>query len=203
MTLANRITLIRMFLSLLIFWLIFYRSFWSVIAAFVLLTVASISDYADGVIARRTKTTTSFGAIADPLADKILILATFLAFASIKELTIPLWAVFIILLREFAISTLRVLAALNGEVMKAEAAGKIKTTIQLIAAFVIMALLVLKAWLKKHPSQLEWLNWPANNSGQIAHSLTVAAAVITLISGIIYIYNHRLMIQKSWSEKKP
>ncbi len=202
MTLANRITLMRMSLSLVIFALIFYRSFWSVILAFILLTVASISDYVDGVIARRTHTTTPFGAIVDPLADKILILATFLAFASIRELTIPLWAVFIILLREFTISTLRVLAALHGEVMKAEAAGKLKTTIQLTSAFIIMALLVLKAWLRKHPVDWDWIIWLTRHSGKIAHGLTVLTALVTLISGVIYIYNHRDLIRTSWSEKK-
>ena len=202
MTLANRITLMRMLLSLIIFFLIFYRGFWSVIIAFILLTVASISDYVDGVIARRTRTTTRFGAIVDPLADKILIMSTFLAFASIRELTIPLWAVFIILLREFTISTLRVLAALNGEVMKAEAAGKFKTAVQLTSAFIIMALLVLKAWLRKHPIDLDWLTWLSGHSGRISHDLTVLTALVTLISGAIYLYNHRELIRKSWSEKK-
>jgi CDP-diacylglycerol--glycerol-3-phosphate 3-phosphatidyltransferase len=202
MTLANRITLMRMSLSLVIFALIFYRSFWSVIVAFILLTIASISDYVDGVIARRTHTITRFGAIVDPLADKILILSTFLAFASIRELTIPLWAVFIILLREFTISTLRVLAALHGEVMKAEAAGKLKTTIQLTSAFVIMALLVIKAWFRKHPVDWDWLIWLTGHSGRIAHDLTVLTALVTLLSGIVYIYNHRDLIRKSWSEKK-
>ncbi|MBI4803070.1 MAG: CDP-diacylglycerol--glycerol-3-phosphate 3-phosphatidyltransferase [Elusimicrobia bacterium] len=203
MTLANRITLMRMFLSLVIFALIFYRGFWSVLAAFILLTVASISDYVDGVIARRTNTTTHFGAIVDPLADKILILSTFLAFASIRELTIPLWAVFIILLREFTISTLRVLAALHGNVMKAEAAGKLKTTAQLTSSFIIMALLVLKAWLKKHPAHdAAWLTWLVKYSGRIAHDLTVVTALVTLISGFIYLYNHRELIKKSWSEKR-
>lgn len=203
MTLANRITLTRMFLSLLIFELIFHQSFWSVISAFVLLTLASISDYFDGVIARRTHTTTHFGAIVDPLADKILILATFLAFASIRELHIPIWAIFIILLREFTISTLRILAALHGEVMKAEAAGKLKTTVQLTTAFLIMALLVLKAWLKKYPVDSAWLAWLTGNSGAIAGALTVFTALITLISGAAYLHTHRELIRKSWSEKKP
>lgn len=202
MTLANRITIMRMFLSLIIFALIFYHALWSLTAALALLTVASISDYFDGVIARRTHTTTPFGAIVDPLADKILILSTFLAFASIRELTIPLWAVFLILLRELTISTLRALAALHGEVMKAEAAGKLKTTIQLTSAFIIMVLLVFKAWVRKYPLDLNWLNWPVRHSGRIAHDLTVITALITLISGLGYIYNHRGLIRRSWSEKK-
>jgi len=201
MTLANRITLMRLFLSLVIFVLIFYRSLWSLGLAFALLTVASISDGIDGVIARRTHTTTRFGAIVDPLADKVLILATFLAFASIRELHIPIWAIFIILLREFMVSTLRVLAALHGEVMKAEAAGKFKTTIQLIAAFVIMALLVLKAAARKYPMDWDWLRWLLARTGDIASGLTILAAAITLISGVLYFHNHRKLIVKSWAEK--
>ena len=201
MTLANRITLTRMFLSLVIFALIFYRNLWSLLCAFALLTIASISDGIDGVIARRTHTTTRFGAIVDPLADKVLILATFLAFASIRELHIPIWAIFIILLRELMVSTLRILAALHGEVMKAEAAGKLKTTIQLIAAFVIMALLVLEALLEKHPIGWTWLTWLIGKMGFIASFLTILAALITLISGITYFYNHRQLIVKSWAEK--
>ncbi len=200
MTLANRITMGRMGLSLAIFALIISQTFWTEIAALVLLTVASISDGIDGAIARRTKTTTSFGAIADPFADKLLVMAVFLAFASIKELSVPLWAVFLILLRELTISTLRVLAALHGDVMKAEAAGKIKTTIQLITAFTIMTLLVLIVWGRKHglPAPLAEIVTLAK---PISWWLTVVTAFFTIISGAIYLYNHRTLLYKSWSER--
>lgn len=200
MTLANRITMGRMGLSLAIFALILSQTFWTEIAALVLLTVASISDGIDGAIARRTKTTTSFGAIADPFADKLLVMAVFLAFASIKELAVPLWAVFLILLRELTISTLRVLAALHGDVMKAEAAGKIKTTIQLITAFTIMVLLVLIVWGRKHglPAPLAEI---VTQAKPISWWLTVATAFFTIISGAIYLYNHRALLYKSWSER--
>ena len=190
----------RMGLSLAIFALILSQTFWTEIAALFLLTVASISDGVDGAIARRTKTTTSFGAIADPFADKLLVMAVFLAFASIKELSVPLWAVFLILLRELTISTLRVLAALHGDVMKAEAAGKIKTTIQLITAFTIMVLLVLIVWGRKHglPAPLAEIVTLAK---PISWWLTVVTAFFTLISGAIYLYNHRALLYKSWSER--
>lgn len=200
MTLANRITMGRMALSLAIFALILSKTLWSEIAALALLTVASISDGVDGAIARRTKTTTSFGAIADPFADKLLIMAVFLAFASLRELAVPLWAVFLILLRELTISTLRVLAALHGEVMKAEAAGKIKTTIQMISAFTIMALLVLLVWEKKH-SLPAFLAAAVDLAKPLSWWLTVGTAFFTLISGAIYLYNHRALLYKSWSER--
>ncbi len=200
MTLANRITMGRMGLSLIIFVLIISKTFWMEVGALVLLTVASISDGVDGAIARRTRTTTPFGAVADPFADKILIMSVFLAFASLRELAVPLWAVFLILLRELTISTLRVLAALHGDVMKAEAAGKIKTTIQMISAFTILALLVLLLWAKKHPLP-EFLAWAPPLARPAAWWLTVITAFFTVISGAIYLYNHRTLLYKSWSER--
>lgn len=201
MTLANRITVGRMGLSLVIFALIITNRLWAELLALFLLTIASISDGVDGAIARRTMTTTPFGAIADPYADKILVMAVFLAFASLRELAIPLWAVFLILLRELTISTLRVLAALNGEVMKAEASGKIKTTIQLIAAFTILVLLILKIWARTRylPPPLDIF---PGLTVDIAWWLTVIAAAFTLISGFMYLYNHRALLYKSWTERK-
>ncbi len=190
----------RMGLSLAIFAMIIYQTLWSEIVALVLLTIASVSDGIDGAIARRTKTTTSFGAVADPFADKILIMAVFLAFASLKELAVPLWAVFLILLRELTISTLRVLSALHGDVMKAEAAGKIKTTIQLIAAFTIMVLLVLIVWGKKHGLP-GFLSDIVRLAGPISWWFTVVTAFFTLLSGAIYLYNHRALLYKSWNQR--
>lgn len=200
MTLANRITVGRIILSLVIFALILFKTLWSEIGALTLLTVASISDWIDGAIARRTQTTTHFGAVADPFADKILVMAVFLAFASLHELAVPLWAVFLILLRELTISTLRVLAALHGDVMKAEQAGKIKTFVQMTSAFIIMALLVLVVWAKKHglPEPLFVI---ARAAKPAAWWLTVGTALVTVVSGAIYLYNHRALLYRSWSDR--
>ncbi|MBI4351518.1 MAG: CDP-alcohol phosphatidyltransferase family protein [Elusimicrobia bacterium] len=200
MTLANRITLARMGLSLAIFGFIITHSLWAEFVALLLLTVASISDGVDGAIARRTGTTTPFGAIADPFADKLLIMSVFLGFASLKELNIPIWAVFLILLRELTISTLRVLAALNGVALKAERAGKIKTTIQLTSSFIILVLLILGMWSKAQvlPGPLEYLG---SLAGQAGWWLTVITAFFTVVSGAIYLTNHRDLISRSWNEK--
>jgi len=200
MTLANRITMGRMGLSLIIFVLIISKTLWTEVGALALLAVASISDWIDGAIARRTGTTTPFGAIADPFADKILVMAVFLAFASIRELGVPLWAVFLILLRELTISTLRVLAALHGEVMKAEQTGKIKTFIQMTSAFIILAILVLHFWEKKEPLPAT-LAWAPRLARPITWWLTVVTSFFTVGSGAVYLYNHRILLSKSWSER--
>jgi len=201
MTLANKITLLRLSLSLVVFILIIIGNFWAELTGLIVLIIAAVSDGIDGSIARRTKTTTSFGAIADPYADKVLVLAVFLAFASIKELQVPLWAVFLILLRELTISTLRVLAALHGMVMKAETSGKIKTTLQLISAFTIMTLTVILFWDKDYtlPSYLTFVLPYIPN---IVWWLTVLSALFTIYSGILYIHGHMDIINYSWSEKK-
>ena len=201
MTLANRITLSRMMMSLVMFVMILTQTVWSVAIAFSLLTIAAISDYIDGAIARKTKTTTSFGAIADPFADKILIMAAFIAFASVKELNVPLWAVFIILLRELCISTLRVLAALQGEVMKAERSGKLKTLTQIISVFVIMLLLFFQILFKGNYPQLPYLTPILVNLNQIVYWITVFVAGVTFISGVLYLSNNMKLLKKSWGEK--
>jgi CDP-diacylglycerol--glycerol-3-phosphate 3-phosphatidyltransferase len=201
MTLANRITMSRVVLSLAIFACIISKTLWAEVAALVLLAAASISDYLDGVVARRTMTTTPFGAIADPFADKILVLAVFLAFASIRELAVPLWAVFLIILRELTISTLRVLAALHGEVMKAEQTGKIKTVIQMTSVFIIMVLVILHYWEKKEP--LPSFLFGAEKLAQpVTWWLTVITSFFTLASGAAYLYNHRGLLRRSWSERE-
>ena len=202
MTLANRITITRMCLSLAVFGFIIAGALWAQITALVILTVASISDGIDGAIARRTMTTTPFGAIADPFADKILVMSVFLAYASVKDLGVPIWAVFLILLRELTISTLRVLAALNGEVMKAETSGKIKTTLQLIAAFTIMVLLIVKTWAAQSASVPEPVTQLVALTPSLVWWLTVVAAAFTLFSGLMYLRGHRELIYKSWSERK-
>jgi CDP-diacylglycerol--glycerol-3-phosphate 3-phosphatidyltransferase len=193
----------RMGLSLAIFCLIVFKTFWTDVGALLLLAIACISDYVDGVIARRTMTTTSFGAIADPFADKILVMSVFLAFASIRSLEIPLWAVFLILLRELTISTLRVLAALHGEVMKAERTGKIKTFIQMTVAFLILGLLTLRSWARTGGSlPYEPLARLPGLIKPVAWWLTVLTAAFTVISGAAYLYNHRVLISRSWNDRK-
>lgn len=202
MTLANRITLTRLFLSLAVFFLVIQKTFVTVLIGLIVMIIASVSDAIDGIIARRTKTTTSFGAIADPFADKILVMSAFIAFASVKLLDVPLWAIFLILLRELTISTLRVLAALQGTVMKAEASGKLKTTIQLIAGFTIMALLLNRVWVIDHPATHGFFLAVDAWAAPASWWLTVIASLVTLVSGVIYLANNKELLRRSWSEKK-
>ncbi|EKQ53936.1 MULTISPECIES: CDP-diacylglycerol--glycerol-3-phosphate 3-phosphatidyltransferase [unclassified Clostridium] len=132
MNLANKLTLIRIFLVpvFLVFIAVKNIPYGSFIATFIFI-LASLTDKLDGYIARSRNQITNFGKLMDPLADKLLVTA---ALISLVELhVVPSWAAVVIIAREFAVSGLRSIAAAQGRVIAASWWGKIKTVIQIIA----------------------------------------------------------------------
>ncbi len=122
--------------------------------------IASVTDFFDGYIARAWNQMTKLGAILDPLADKMLMLAGFLGLMMIDRASA--WAVFLILSREFFITGLRVVAVAENKSVASTMAGKVKTVFQMIAiGFLIM-------------------NWP------FATILLWVAVALTLYSGYEY-----------------
>jgi CDP-diacylglycerol--glycerol-3-phosphate 3-phosphatidyltransferase len=106
------------------------------IAALVVFSVASATDFIDGYLARRMGLITNFGKIMDPLADKLLILAALIYF--VKEETVAVWVVVVILGREFTISSLRMVAASEGTALGADLSGKIKANVQVFCVIAIL-----------------------------------------------------------------
>jgi CDP-diacylglycerol--glycerol-3-phosphate 3-phosphatidyltransferase len=200
MTLANKITLLRAGLSMVMFLLMITERPWAFAAASLLFALAAGTDWVDGRIARSTNTSTAFGAIVDPFVDKVLVGAAFFAFTEISSLNVPVWAVFFIILRELAVSTLRVLAALDNHVLAAERWGKFKTTVQLIAIGVIFFILDAQVLIPvcggAFKNVLVFLN---DLLGGLPYAVTVIAAVITVFSAVSYFKNNWVMLQKSWS----
>jgi CDP-diacylglycerol--glycerol-3-phosphate 3-phosphatidyltransferase/cardiolipin synthase len=98
--------------------------------------LASLTDAADGHIARKYNLITDLGKFLDSLADKILVISIMLGFIALGRLSA--WAVMIIILREFAVSGLRMIAASKGNVIAAKMIGKIKTVTQMIALIYLM-----------------------------------------------------------------
>ena len=190
MTLANKITLMRAALSIVMFLFILLPYGWARITATLIFILAASTDWVDGKIARQTNTITPFGAIVDPFVDKILVAAAFFAFVGIKELDVPIWAVFFILLRELMISTLRVIAALEGKVMAAERWGKFKTVIQMTAIGTIF--FVLDVYHLSHlvsGSAQEFFQITFLTLQKVPYAITAIAAVITWISAVSYLKN--------------
>ena len=98
--------------------------------ALILFVIASLTDFADGYIARKYNLVTNFGKFMDPLADKILTISGMICLIELGR--IPSWIVIIIVAREFIISGFRLIAAENGVVIAANYWGKFKTTFQMI-----------------------------------------------------------------------
>lgn len=125
MNTANKLTLARV-VMIPLFLLVLYlqvpgANYWA-LAIFV---VASLTDTLDGYIARHYNQTTDFGKFMDPLADKCLVTAAMLWFVEIGQM--PGWALLIVIVREFAVSGLRMVAADKGRVIAAGWSGKVKT----------------------------------------------------------------------------
>lgn len=107
---------------------------WVALAIFV---IASLTDMADGKIARKYNLITDFGKFMDPLADKLLVCSAMICLIDLGK--IPSWIVVIIIAREFIISGFRLVAADNGRVIAASYWGKFKTTFQMIMVILMIA----------------------------------------------------------------
>ena len=91
----------------------------------VIFAIASITDFLDGYLARKNHLVTDFGKFMDPLADKMLVMAAMCYFVECGQM--PGWCLAIVLLREFAVSGMRLVAVEQGRVIAAAWSGKVKT----------------------------------------------------------------------------
>ena len=105
--------------------------------------IASFTDLLDGKIARKYNLVTDFGKFADPLADKMLVRAALLWFVEIGQM--PAWALLIVLVREFAVSGLRMIASDKGRVIAAGWSGKVKTASTMVC--IVLMFLPIPGWL--------------------------------------------------------
>ena len=106
------------------------------IVAAIVFIAASLTDMADGKIARKYNLITDLGKFLDALADKILVISVMIAFVELRR--ISAWLLIIVVLREFAVSGLRMIAAANNDVIAARMVGKVKTATQMVAISYLM-----------------------------------------------------------------
>jgi CDP-diacylglycerol--glycerol-3-phosphate 3-phosphatidyltransferase len=149
-----------------------------------LFLAATLTDYLDGVIARRWNLITDFGKLMDPLADKVLTASAFICLIPFGAL--PAWAVIIIISREFLITGLRLLASSKNIILPAEKLGKHKTAWQMATIIYFLLLLALREWTK--PVSILETAW---GGGQWLVGITV---VLTVYSGLAYLYKNRALI---------
>lgn len=196
MNLPNKLTVSRFVLTGLFLVAMFSRSPVNDTIALVLFSIAGLTDYFDGKIARERKLITNFGILMDPLADKILTCSAFIALVergrfdpgtsgALPDVHVEAWMAVLIVSRELAITGLRLLAASKGVTLAAERFGKHKTISQITA---VIALLVLDA-------HVEWWPWLRDLFGYLlpwfAQLSLWVTVLLTFTSGAIYLWKNR------------
>ena len=178
MNLPNRLTMLRiLMIPLFVVFALIHRQ-WAQYLALLIYILACFTDMLDGRIARSRHLVTNFGKFADPIADKLLVMAALVVLVDTGRM--PSWICIIMLAREFIISGFRLVAAGNGKVIAAGMLGKLKTVFQMSATVALMLLV------------------PVEGSGllggfgiSLANILMYIAAVLTIISGAEYILKNK------------
>ena len=125
MNLPNKLTMLRIILTPVFLAVLYWGFPGADYMALAIFIIASLTDLLDGKIARKYNLVTDFGKFADPLADKMLVTAAMLWFVEIGQM--PGWALLVVIVREFAVSGLRMVASDKGRVIAAGWSGKVKT----------------------------------------------------------------------------
>ncbi|MFP4310835.1 MAG: CDP-diacylglycerol--glycerol-3-phosphate 3-phosphatidyltransferase [Nitriliruptoraceae bacterium] len=179
LNLPNAFTFLRALLVPVVLWLLLVDSTAARWWAFAIFTVAALTDTADGWVARRYGRVTPFGQLADPLADKLLVIGVLASLALVGE--VPWWAVGVIVAREVAVTVLRTrLVQGLGLVMPASHAGKVKAVAQMVAigAYLLPVL-----------------------DGLIPDLLLYLAVVLTIWSGVDYAFQAGRLARAARSER--
>jgi CDP-diacylglycerol--glycerol-3-phosphate 3-phosphatidyltransferase len=188
LNLPNQLTVLRLGMCGLLLISMSFTWPYAATTAFFIFTLASLTDWLDGAIARARNLVTDLGKLLDPLADKILITAALVAL--VERHVAPMWMVVLIIAREFLITGLRIIAAHKQKILAAERIGKHKTISQIVAILVSLAYLSLGEFGLQQTllarflaaSQI-WFYW--------------IALIITVLSGAIYFWKNAAIVNES------
>lgn len=181
MNLPNKLTLLRILLVPVFLVFIYVPMPFQYTLALLVFAAASITDALDGNIARKHNLVTTFGKFADPLADKVLVLAALAAFADVDEIPVNGIVVIIVATREFLVSGLRLVTAEKGVVVAAGIWGKLKTAFTMVAIVVILLTQVLAMDLGILSVDAEFWLYVVNSV------LVWISVLLTVISGGVYL----------------
>lgn len=194
MTTANKLTLLRI-LCIPVMIIILYIDALKIDTGFLNMNVqqiifaslfvfASFTDFLDGYIARKYQQITTFGKFLDPIADKVLVFTALLYLMTSMPSRVALWGVVIIMIREFLVTGVRLIAVEHGQVIAASHLGKYKTITTMLA---IMMFLFNDFGLTLIHQNLKW----------VANSMYYLAILFTVWSGFDYLYKNRKIIFES------
>ena len=179
MNTPNKLTVARMIITP-VFFFFFLMSFPHkfIVSAFVFI-IASLSDFIDGRLARKNNQITVFGKLLDPVADKMLTTAAMLAFMQMGLCSV--WVVMVVLTREFAITSVRLIASAQGVVIAANIWGKIKTACQMSFTVLILILGELQESFDIF-GYVSFITFEA-----LSNILLWITAVLAVVSGVTYL----------------
>jgi CDP-diacylglycerol---glycerol-3-phosphate 3-phosphatidyltransferase len=172
LTLANQLTLIRLVAVVPVMVALYLPFGWARSVAVALYVGAILTDYFDGIVARRSGEVTGFGKLMDSIADKALIVSIF--FALVGEGSMAAWMAAIMVIREFAVTGMRMVALEAGEVIAANRWGKAKMNAQSLAVFILLL---------GEPGASGWRGVVS----EVGWWAMLVAVVLTLLSGWSYL----------------
>lgn len=185
MNLPNKLTIIRILLVPVYVGLMYFDNPVSYWAASFVFAAACLTDFLDGMIARKTNQISTFGKLMDPIADKLLVMSALVLLTFQHKM--PAWVTIIMLAREFIISGFRLVAIGEGKIISADIFGKIKTVIQML--FIMLAMLLLPVANGYQPL--------GQNGALIVSIVMYISLGITLLSGILYVWKNRNLLKDS------
>lgn len=192
MNLPNKLTILRIVLVPFFIAAILIPFPLHYLAALAVFGAASLTDMFDGKIARKRGLVTNFGKFCDPLADKILVLSALVCF--VQNGLCDAILVIVVLFREFAITSIRLIAASEGKVVAANIWGKVKTVTQITAIIMIFVMRIVLEILNLDPMNIYLiasLNFYFYIIGEIALWIST---IFCIISGIIYLIDNKEFI---------
>lgn len=195
MTLPNQLTILRIVLSpVFLFLFLSYDPLMKQISVGVFI-LASLSDWYDGWLARKFNYITEWGKFMDPLADKILVSTAFLGFVLVG--LVEWWMVAIIVIRDFTITVLRIIADRKGNVFATSYYAKLKTLLQMIFLYYLLIIYVgsITPSLKKEFGDV----FQILLNQDLIYFIMLIITLITLHTGYIYIRKNKEVLKKIFS----
>ena len=192
---ANCLTILRLILIPIF---IFAFSYHKYLLAFILFATASLTDFLDGILARKYNVT-NFGKFTDAFADKLLIAAALIVLATKNDGFIPIWMVVIIIMREAIVTTLRsIFVAKHGKVVPANIWGKAKALSQMIVISAALALLATDLYIAID-TYIGII--PLHNNYGVIFIMMCIPLILTVASGFQFLHSNRKALLSLFNPK--
>ncbi len=190
MTIPNQLTTLRIILTPVFLYFLFQDSSGSKQIALAVFLVAALTDWYDGMIARKFGYQSEWGRFLDPLADKILTSAAFIGFVVIG--LAQLWMVILIVIRDIAITILRGYCEFKGKAFYPSKGAKIKTTVQMIVLYYLLVVYVAQSSPKIYNIIPETFDIMLHSI--VVYVFMLIVTILTVWTGIVYVFENRKLI---------